>query len=228
MPNQTFINPETLAHQIGTPDLPIILDIRLEEDIATDPVRLPTARVHPWSGSDAVLPRVSGQKTVVVCHRGLKLSQGAAALLRAEGFDAVVLRGGAQGWISAGLPTLPLSSPQETPGRWCMSLCPTADEAVAAWILRRFVDPKTQFLAVEEDQKDAVADRFGAEILPASPSDLATRFSLTTWLALLLTRAHLLTPFLDGACQSNSNPTERFEFAITLVDLLYRAEGPLQ
>ena len=225
MPEPLFITARALAARLGSPDMPTIIDIRLEEDIASDPVRIPTAMVCPWTGSDADLPRVSGRQSVVVCHRGLKLSQGAAALLRAEGQDGVVLTGGARGWIEAGFPTVPLETGRTLASRWCISMHPTLNEHVSAWIVRRFVDPDAQFLTVEPEQMKAVSERFGAEIPSTTPREMAEGLTLGRWLDAFLQAAQTLEPFLTGLARTQPEPTQRIEAAIDLIDLLYASEA---
>ena len=57
------------------------------------------AAVAVWAGS---LP--AGRRVVVYCVHGHEVSQGAAAQLRAAGFNARYLRGGISAWQAAGLP----------------------------------------------------------------------------------------------------------------------------
>ena len=82
-----------------------ILDVRLPEDVDALPRLLPTSRVLPH-GAVAALSDPPG-RAIVVCMRGRKLSEGAAALLRAKGWQAEVLEGGAEAWAAAGLPMIP-------------------------------------------------------------------------------------------------------------------------
>ena len=44
MPGFNEISPTSLMRLIGTPDCPTLIDVRLPEDLAEDPVLLPTSR----------------------------------------------------------------------------------------------------------------------------------------------------------------------------------------
>jgi hypothetical protein len=82
----------------------------------------------------------------VVCHRGLKLSQGVAAWLRHGGSRADALEGGFEAWAAAGEllvrpDHVPLRGPQ---GRtlWVTRARPKTDRIACPWLIRRFVDPE--------------------------------------------------------------------------------------
>ena len=71
-----------LTRLIGTPDAPVIIDVRIPQDIEADPRFVPGTifrshkNVADWAGDFA------DRDVAVVCHRGLKLSHGVAAWLR--------------------------------------------------------------------------------------------------------------------------------------------------
>jgi len=103
---------------------------------------------------------------VVICQKGLKLSQGVAAWLRHHGALAEALGGGFLGWAEAGLP---LVSPAQLPPRdaqgrtlWVTRARPKVDRIACPWLIRRFVDPAAVFLFVAPSEVAAVAERFGA------------------------------------------------------------------
>src|SRR6478736_1152892 len=89
------ISAEKLARLIGTPKCPVLVDVRTDEDFASDPrlvpgsIRRPFAQVADWAHE------LSGRAAIVVCQKGLKLSHGAAAWLRHAGIPADSLEGGA-------------------------------------------------------------------------------------------------------------------------------------
>jgi rhodanese-related sulfurtransferase len=166
MPSNTEISAAQLARRVGLPDAPILIDVRLDEDIATDPRRLPCARFRPhrtvadWDGEYA------GRDVVVICQKGLKLSQGVAAWLRHAGVRAETLEGGFEAWRAAGAP---LVKPDALPapladGRslWVTRARPKIDRIACPWLIRRYVDPDAVFLFVAASEVEAVADRFGA------------------------------------------------------------------
>jgi len=85
---------DKLARIIGTPRAPLLLDVRSEEDLATDPRLLPGAFRVDDRALVALAPRLNGLPSVSVCQAGHRRSQGAAAWLRAEGFSSEYLEGG--------------------------------------------------------------------------------------------------------------------------------------
>jgi hypothetical protein len=97
----------------------------------------------------------------VVCMKGRKLSEGAAAVLRAKGWQAEVLEGGALGWEAAGLPMIP-SAALDATSLWVTRHRPKIDRIACPWLIRRFIDPAARFLFVAPSEVLAVADRFNA------------------------------------------------------------------
>jgi rhodanese-related sulfurtransferase len=160
MPGPNTITPAQLCRLIGTPDAPDLIDLVTDEDFATDPRLIPTARRVRHSDIDGYVE--TGRPMVVICHKGLKLSEGGAALLRIRGIRAETLEGGRLAWAAAGLPMIPASALPETQ-RWVTRARPKIDRIACPWLIRRFVDPAAQFLFVAPAEVAAVADRFGAE-----------------------------------------------------------------
>jgi rhodanese-related sulfurtransferase len=160
MPAFTEISPEQLSRLIGLPDSPVVLDVRTAEDFDADPRLIPTAR---RVSHDAVadLPGLAGRRVVVACQKGLKLSHGAAALLRTAGVEAESLSGGTLAWAEAGLPGVPAERLPPTP-LWVTRHRPKIDRIACPWLIRRFVDPGARFLFVLPSEVVAVAERFGA------------------------------------------------------------------
>ncbi|MCB1415041.1 MAG: chromate resistance protein [Nitratireductor sp.] len=155
-----------LSRLIGRPDAPVLVDICIDEDFAADPRFIPGAFRHSFTNIEELVPVLSGRKVVVVCQKGLKLSQGAAALLRSHGVAAESLAGGNLAWRDAGLPLVPASA---IPARradggtlWVTRLRPKIDRIACPWLIRRFVDPRARFLFVETSQVLEVAERFSA------------------------------------------------------------------
>jgi rhodanese-related sulfurtransferase len=168
MPSPNTITADKLARLIGRPDSPSLIDVRTEEDFAADPrlvpgaVRRPCTEVPVW-GPEFAEP---GRPAVVICRKGLKLSQGAAAWLRHQGVPTDVLDGGMVAWRAAKLPTVPVDRlpPRDVQGRtvWVTRSRPKIDRIACPWLIRRFVDPQAVFLYVAPSEVLDVADRFGA------------------------------------------------------------------
>ncbi|MEP3247712.1 MAG: sulfurtransferase/chromate resistance protein [Sneathiella sp.] len=168
--------PETVLSMIGTPDCPPIIDVRIDEDFDADPRLIPSARRYSHHTIKDWMPYYQGQSVLVYCDRGLKLSEGVAALMREAGIDAKSIRGGGfQGWRSEGLPLVPY---QKIPKRneegrtlWVTRTRPKIDRIACPWLIRRFIDPDAAFLFVSADQVKDVADRFDG-----SPFDIEDTF----------------------------------------------------
>jgi rhodanese-related sulfurtransferase len=155
-----------LNRLVGTPDAPLVLDVRTDEDHAADPRALPASvlrdhqTVASWAG------RYAGRSVAVVCADGLKLSQGVAAWLRYAGVRAEYLEGGFGAWRDG---KRMLIRPNHVPARdsngrtvWVTRTRPKIDRIACPWLIRRFVDPDAAFLFVAPSEVEAVAERFGA------------------------------------------------------------------
>jgi len=106
MPALNSITPSQLIRLIGTPDCPVLIDICIDEDFALDPRLIPTSRRHPFGQIETLVPKLQDRQAIIICQKGRKLSQGAAALLRSHSVKADYLEGGHQAWAAAGDPPL--------------------------------------------------------------------------------------------------------------------------
>lgn len=157
MPGPNSIAPAQLMRLIGTPECPLILDVRLPEDAALDPRLIPTAQAVGHGAVNA--PK--GAHVVVSCQRGKKLSEGAAALLRVQGVRAEILEGGHLAWVEAGYPLTPTALlPQSA--LWVTRHRPKIDRIACPWLIRRFINPGARFLFVTPSEVPAVAEKFAA------------------------------------------------------------------
>ncbi len=166
MTSPTQISVSQLIRLIGLPDAPVLVDVRIDEDFDADPHLIPGAFRHVFDEIDALAPRLAGRRAVVICQKGKKLSQGAAAMLREEGVPAESLEGGAIAWRDAGAPMTPAAKipPPDARGRtvWVTRHRPKIDRIACPWLIRRFVDPGARFLYVEPAEVMNVAEKFGA------------------------------------------------------------------
>ena len=160
MPQPNQITPPQLMRLIGLPDAPTLLDVRLTQDIDLDPRLIPTSRARPHDQFDPAPASLAGP-IVVICARGRKLSEGVAAILRAQGRAAEVLEGGAIAWAEAGLPMVPRAALPQT-NLWVTRHRPKIDRIACPWLIRRFIDPAARFLFVAPAEVPAVAERFNA------------------------------------------------------------------
>ncbi|MCZ8260414.1 MAG: sulfurtransferase/chromate resistance protein [Beijerinckiaceae bacterium] len=162
----TEITVSQLARLIGTPETPVVIDIRIDEDFAVDPRLIPGSSRRAFSTCQEWAPAYAGKRVAVSCQKGLKLSQGVAALLRHAGADAVSLEGGFEAWIAANQFLLrggdALRRDAQGHSLWVTRARPKIDRIACPWLIRRFVDPGAVFLYVAASEVEAVADRFGA------------------------------------------------------------------
>lgn len=161
MPGFSTITAPQLMRLIGTPDAPHIIDLRLPEDMNSDPYMIPGAIRHSHTDLPGLLTRLDRRPSVTLCHGGMKISHGTAAFLRAAGHDAESLEGGMLAWRAASLPAIPLAAlPAST--RWVTRHRPKIDRIACPWLIRRFVDAQAIFLFVPPSEVQAVADHFDA------------------------------------------------------------------
>jgi rhodanese-related sulfurtransferase len=166
MPSINAISIDKLTRLVGTPKCPVLIDVQTDEDFAADPRLIPGAIRRPWSQASDWAHEFVGQPAIVICQKGLKISQGVAAWLRHEGIPADSLDGGALAWAQAGLPMVPetVLPPRDAQGRtvWVTRARPKVDRIACPWLIRRFVDPQAVFLFVIPSEVTGVAQRFGA------------------------------------------------------------------
>ena len=166
MPSPTTMTVQQLGRRIGVPDAPTIIDVRIPDDVAADPRILPGAVARDFRTVADWACDFAGRDVVVLCQRGLKLSEGVAAWLRHQGIGGEKLEGGFEAWAAAKLPLIKpdLMPPRDTRSRtlWVTRARPKVDRVACPWLVRRFVDPTAVFLFVAASEVAAVADRFGA------------------------------------------------------------------
>ena len=166
MPAYQEISVTQLDRLVGTPQCPVIIDVRIPDDVAADPWMIPWSMFVPHTDIEALAEPLAGKRAVVVCQKGKKLSQGSAAWLRHHGVLAEHLGGGSVAWAAAQHAQVPLASlpPKDDQGRtvWVTRHRPKIDRIACPWLIRRFVDPKAVFLFVSPSEVADVADRFGA------------------------------------------------------------------
>lgn len=164
MPAPDAYSSDQLHKLIGTQRCPLILDVRDNDDYTSDPRVLPGAT---WVGEGDPLAFARAEQPIaVICQKGLKRAQGAAALLRAEGFAAQYVEGGFLGWKGANFPLIdPAKLPRrDAQGRtrWVTRNRPKIDRIACPWLIRRFIDPRAVFLFVAPSEVQPVADLTGA------------------------------------------------------------------
>lgn len=160
-PGFTEISPKQLMRLLGTPTSPVILDVCLPEDVAENPVRIPTAQAVAHTDIETLVPHLTDQHVIVVCQKGRKLSHGTAAMLRAYGIRAEVLTGGMVAWCATTFPRIPLTALPATT-TWVTRHRPKIDRIACPWLIRRFIAPQAQIIFVPPTEVNLVAERFNA------------------------------------------------------------------
>lgn len=166
MPAPNEISQKQLTRLLGTPSAPTIVDVCIDTDFQEDPRVIPTAIRARHDDISNLVQHLNGRNAVIVCQKGKKLSQGVAAILRNMGVKAEYLMGGNIAWRDAGLPLIPIDKiPYTSDGkktRWVTRHRPKIDRIACPWLIRRFVDPKAEFLFVAPAEVAAVAEKFDA------------------------------------------------------------------
>ncbi|MGL5446635.1 MAG: chromate resistance protein ChrB domain-containing protein, partial [Rhabdaerophilum sp.] len=132
-----------LMRRIGLPDAPVLIDVRIPDDVALDPRRLPASQGQDFREAQNWASAFAGRDVVVLCQKGLKLSQGVGALLRLAGARAESLEGGFVAWKEAGgvllKPDAVPSAPAGQSTLWVTRTRPKIDRIACPWLIRRFV-----------------------------------------------------------------------------------------
>jgi rhodanese-related sulfurtransferase len=174
MPSPAQITVSQLSRLVGTLKAPTLIDVCIDDDFNEDPRLIPTAIGHSFTDIEALVEKLDPKHVVVVCQKGLKLSQGAAALLRSRGVGAESLEGGNFSWRDAGQLLIPVAKIPElnnvsqnllsnrASSLWVTRARPKIDRIACPWSIRRFVDPNARFLFVGPSEVKSVADKFNA------------------------------------------------------------------
>ena len=160
MPGPDEISVSQLARLIGTPEAPIVIDVRPVEDRDADPYLMPCARVASHLAPEAVLTQSSTRPIAVTCYKGGKFAQGAAALLRNMGHQAEVIEGGWAAWRAAKLPVIDRNARDQP--LWVTRHRPKVDRIACPWLIHRFINPEAKILYVAPAAVPEVAAKFNA------------------------------------------------------------------
>ena len=163
-PNE--ITPAQLLRLIGTPDAPLVIDISIDPDFGDDPFLIPGSIRHPHTDLPGLKALVGDSSCVIICQRGIKLSQGMTARMRADGHKAEYLKGGMFAWRdmkeAVRVPASALPASIDGATLWVTRHRPKIDRIACPWLIRRFVDRNARFLFVSPGEVLGVADRYGA------------------------------------------------------------------
>ncbi|MFS2034814.1 chromate resistance protein ChrB domain-containing protein [Polaromonas sp. CT11-55] len=173
------ISPRDLAARMGRADAPLLLDVRREAKFRESPQLLAGARYCAPEDVAAFAASQPPREVVAYCVFGHNVSADAVAELRAAGWNARALAGGIVGgedgvdtpqdiaqW-RAQRPPMMAKRPDwgvtgEQASRWITRERPKIDRIACPWLVRRFIDPRAEFLYVPTSQVLAEAKRLGA------------------------------------------------------------------
>ena len=160
------ITTQQLLRLIGTPNCPQIVDISIDPNFADDPHQIPGAFRHPHNDLPGLVTRLNGQPSIIICQKGIKLSQGMAAQLRSAGLRSEYLSGGNYGWRDLSqaprIPSANLPPMDQGHSLWVTRHRPKIDRIACPWLIRRFVDKDTRFLFVSPAEGIGVSERCNA------------------------------------------------------------------
>jgi len=175
MPSPTEITVPQLARLLGLPGAPSIIDVRKDEEFASDPRLVPTGQRHSSIGVLDWWRRYANQPIVVLCQSGRTHCQAIAARLRHEGLDAKTLEGGYAAWCGACQPLVRAAKipPRDNEGRtvWVTRARPKVVRVACPWLIHRFIDPRAVFLFVPPSEVAGVAEH-----TKATPFDVEGAF----------------------------------------------------
>ncbi len=173
------ITPRQLMRLIGTPQAPVLVDVRTDPDFDDDPCLIPGALRHPYADIAGIAELTKNRPCVVICQKGKKLSQGVVSWLLADGHRTEYLEGGMFAWRDTTgaqcVPSAALPALFDGSTLWVTRHRPKIDRIACPWLIRRFVDPRARFLFVSPPEIQGVAQHFGATPFDVEGSDWSHR-----------------------------------------------------
>ena len=182
------ISPFDLGQNIRNGRAPLLLDVcRTPRFTANTHMLANATRCAPEDVPAYAAAHRAGD-VVVYCVYGHEVSQGAAASLRAAGWNAQFLAGGMEGgedgvdpptavaqWRADAPPRIlkrpDLGATGEVPSRWITRERPKIDRIACPWLIQRFIDPRAEFFYVPTAQVFDEAQRLQATAydIPGAP-----------------------------------------------------------
>jgi rhodanese-related sulfurtransferase len=154
------ISPDDLYARLGLESAPTIIDIRPDAldcesgRMIVSAICCALGEIEHWSHMTQNRP------VVVYCRDEHDISQSVARALRAANVETFYLEGGIDRWIEKGLPTRRVGT--TAGGRWVTRERPKVDRIACPWLIRRFIDPRSEFLYVPAEKVLEIAKATGA------------------------------------------------------------------
>lgn len=166
-PNPHACAPATLASDFFKSAAPRILDVRKAEDFAASDTFIPGALRWDFHAGQALPAEMQGvQNALAYCVKGAAVGIEGAQRLRDAGISAHFLEGGLRAWQAAGFLTVKkrpdLGVDGERASKWVTRERPKIDRIACPWLVKRFIDPRAEFIYVPTAQVFDVAKREGA------------------------------------------------------------------
>lgn len=182
------VSPYTLYQSLTRSVRPVLIDVRIAEDVMADPTIVPGAILCSHGTAPEYVKehlKNLSQPCVVYCHKGRKLSQGVAAHLRADGYNALVLEGGHLNWQAQGYPLIRhQNGTDEQRMCWVTSQTPSVSVWMSVWVIKRFINPLAKILFVPSSDVMLVAEKFSARPFSMTekpdPFELLSEFMVTS------------------------------------------------
>ncbi|MBI5278973.1 MAG: chromate resistance protein [Burkholderiales bacterium] len=223
------VSPEEFASLLGSPAMPLLLDVRRDVRFAESERMLPRAqRCAPDQVGRFAAAQAPGE-AIVYCVHGLEIGEQAAADLRAAGWNARFLQGGIDGWVESGGPSIrkreDLGVGGQRPSRWITRERPKIDRIACPWLVLRFIDPQATFFYVPVAQVFEEAKRLEAVAYDLPGAPITHEGELCSFDA-LLKAFDLHDPALDRLAQVvRGADTGRLDLAAQSAGLLAISQG---
>lgn len=182
------ISPKAFNARLGRADAPLVLDVRRQARFDESPRLLACAqRCAPEDVAAFAAARPAGE-VLAYCVYGHNVSEEAATALQTAGWRARAIAGGIEGGqdgeddgqtIAQWRAEPPLTFAKradwgvtgEQPSRWITRERPKIDRIACPWLIRRFIDPRAEFLYVPTNQVLTRAAELGAVAydIPGAP-----------------------------------------------------------
>jgi rhodanese-related sulfurtransferase len=172
-----------LYARLGTASAPMVLDVRPGARGADDRVIVSAVQCNADDKGQWLDHLPTGGPIVVYCADGEEISRAAAAALNKSGFPGAYLEGGIAGWQGRGLPTRRKFDAR--PHKWVTRERPKIDRIACPWLIRRFIDPRAEFIYVPASEVLSVAAKSDATPFDIEGVEFAhegDRFSFDTFL----------------------------------------------
>jgi rhodanese-related sulfurtransferase len=154
------ISPDDLYARLGTAAAPVLVDVRPSDAFdADDRLIAGAVRGDPDDRSRWQSELPQGLPIVIYGEHGQGDSRMVADALRRAGIEAAYLDEGIAGWRKRRLPTRRTGVPTI---KWVTRERPKIDRIACPWLIRRFIDPRAEFLYVPTSDVLSVAGRTGA------------------------------------------------------------------